>query len=237
MSIKSNFEQNITNQLERLKEIISSPHKLNAHLQNVYKIHEAIEKDIENYNKLSSEQIRKDVYELCLPMLEKYRSKSQVQADVKTHTIKQKHDIGNLNFDTYNLEFVDSSIYDELFQNVDITMDKTKLTTENKKMIRKYMKLKEEIENEYESLILDIKRYEQNMVNLRQKLLDKCSNDIIPKLYNAHLSHVKQSSQNRKNKVVSDEPIYVDINNIQYPIKQKQTEFIPAMIKKYLQIE
>ena len=115
-------------------------------------------------------------------------------------------------------------------------MDKDKLTNENKKMIKNYMMIKKNIENEYNDLISNIRNYEQNMVNLRQQLLDECSNKIIPRLYNAHLSYVKKGLEIKKSKLSDGRDIYVDINNVQYPIKEKQTEFFKHMLKKYLDI-
>ena len=73
MSIKSNFEQNITNQLERLKEIISTPIKLHANIENVYRIHDSIKKELDEYTDLSMNQIKKDVFNLTLPLLDNYK--------------------------------------------------------------------------------------------------------------------------------------------------------------------
>ena len=223
MSIKSNFEQNITNQLERLKEIISTPVKFKANYENgnIQRIHDSI---------------KKDVYNLVLPTLDKY-DVNKVKQDIKSHVFKKNNDIGELNEVNYELEFVDSEIYDDLHQNVDLNMNKDKLTNENKKMIKYYMKIKEEIEDEYHELIENIKSYEQKMVNLRQKLLDECSNKIIPKLYKAHLSYIKNGQTVKKQGLNSIEEVYVDINNVQYPINQKQAIFFRDMLKKYLKIE
>lgn len=234
MSIKSNFEQNITNQLERLKEIISTPIKLHANIENVYRIHDSIKKELDEYTDLSMNQIKKDVFNLSLPLLDNYK-KSAIN-DVKNHVIKENNNIGSINVNNYLLEFIDSDVYDDLYQNVDLNMDKDKLTNENKKMIKNYMKIKKNIENEYNYLISNIRNYEQNMVNLRQQLLDECSNKIIPRLYNAHLSYVKKGLEIKKSKLSDDRDIYVDINNVQYPIKEKQTEFFKHMLKKYLDI-
>lgn len=234
MSIKSNFEQNITNQLERLKEIISTPIKLHANIENIYRIHDSIKKELDEYTDLSMNQIKKDVFNLTLPLLDNYK-KSAIN-DVKNHIIKENNNIGSINVNNYLLEFIDSDVYDDLYQNVDLNMDKDKLTNENKKMIKNYMKIKKNIENEYNDLISNIRNYEQNMVNLRQQLLDECSNKIIPRLYNAHLSYVKKGLEIKKSKLSDDRDIYVDINNVQYPIKEKQTEFFKHMLKKYLDI-
>lgn len=234
MSIKSNFEQNITNQLERLKEIISTPIKLHANIENVYRIHDSIKKELDEYTDLSMNQIKKDVFNLTLPLLDNYK-KSAIN-DVKNHVIKENNNIGSINVNNYLLEFIESDVYDDLYQNVDLSMDKDKLTNENKKMIKNYMKIKKNIENEYNDLISNIRNYEQNMVNLRQQLLDECSNKIIPRLYNAHLSYVKKGLEIKKSKLSDDRDIYVDINNVQYPIKEKQTEFFKHMLKKYLDI-
>lgn len=234
MSIKSNFEQNITNQLERLKEIISTPIKLHANIENVYRIHDSIKKELDEYTDLSMNQIKKDVFNLTLPLLDNYK-KSAIN-DVKNHVIKENNNIGSINVNNYLLEFIDSDVYDDLYQNVDLSMDKDKLTNENKKMIKNYMKIKKNIENEYNDLISNIRNYEQNMVNLRQQLLDECSNKIIPRLYNAHLSYVKKGLEIKKSKLSDSRDIYVDINNVQYPIKEKQTEFFKHMLKKYLDI-
>lgn len=234
MSIKSNFEQNITNQLERLKEIISTPIKLHANIENVYRIHDSIKKELDEYTDLSMNQIKKDVFNLTLPLLDNYK-KSAIN-DVKNHVIKENNNIGSINVNNYLLEFIESDVYDDLYQNVDLNMDKDKLTNENKKMIKNYMKIKKNIENEYNDLISNIRNYEQNMVNLRQQLLDECSNKIIPRLYNAHLSYVKKGLEIKKSKLSDGRDIYVDINNVQYPIKEKQTEFFKHMLKKYLDI-
>lgn len=234
MSIKSNFEQNITNQLERLKEIISTPIKLHANIENVYRIHDSIKKELDEYTDLSMDQIKKDVFNLTLPLLDNYK-KSAIN-DVKNHVIKENNNIGSINVNNYLLEFIESDVYDDLYQNVDLNMDKDKLTNENKKMIKNYMKIKKNIENEYNDLISNIRNYEQNMVNLRQQLLDECSNKIIPRLYNAHLSYVKKGLEIKKSKLSDNRDIYVDINNVQYPIKEKQTEFFKHMLKKYLDI-
>ena len=238
MSIKSNFEQNITNQLERLKEIISTPVKFKANYENgnVQRIHDSIRKELKEYTELSIDRIKKDVYNLVLPTLDKY-DVNKVKQDIKSHVFKKNNDIGELNEVNYELEFIDSEIYDDLHQNVDLSMNKDKLTNENKKMIKYYMKIKEEIEDEYHDLIENIKSYEQKMVNLRQKLLDECSNKVIPKLYKAHLSYIKNGQMVKKQGLTSTEEVYVDINNVQYPINQKQAIFFKDMLKKYLKIE
>lgn len=232
--MESNFTQNISNELERLKEIINMPAKLYVHLEDAYNIHNSIKHQLKEYQDLSLNKIKEEVYNLSLPNLEKY--KQNAINDVKTHVIQTSYTIPKLNIKNYKINFIKPDVYDDLYQNIDITMDKNKLTKENIEMIKEYTNIKNEILNEYDNLIEGIKQYEQNMVNFRQELLNKISNEIIPQLYNAHLSYIKNGLENKRNKNKNIIPINVEVNYIQYSINQKQTEFITSMLKKYLEI-
>lgn len=232
--MESNFTQNLSNELERLKEIINTPAKLYVHLEDTYNIHNAIKQQLKEYQNISLNKIKEEVCELIAPSLEKY--KQSAINDVKTHTLQTSYIIPKLNLKNYKINFMKSDVYDDLYQNIDITMDKNKLTKENIKMIKEYTNIKNEILNEYENLIENVKKYEQNMINLRQELLNKVSNEIVPQLYNAHLSYIKSGLESKRNKNKSMSPINVEINYVQYPINQKQTEFINSMLKKYLEI-
>lgn len=232
--MESNFTQNISNDLERLKEIINTPAKLYTHLEDAYNIHNSIKQQLKEYQTMSMNQIKEEVYNLNLPNLEKY--KQSAINDVKKHVIQQNYIIPALNLKNYKINFIKPNVYDDLYQNIDVTMDKNKLTKENIKMIKEYTEIKNDILNEYTTLIENIKQYEQNMVNLRQELLNKTSNEIIPQLYQAHLSYIKTGLENKRIKNNKPSQINVEINYIQYPINQKQTEFLSTMLKKYLEI-
>lgn len=232
--MESTFTQNISNELERLKEIINTPAKLYVHLEDVYNIHNSIKNQLKEYQNSSLKKIKEEVYQLNLPNLEQYRQNAI--NDVKNHVIQTSYILPNLTMKSYKIDFIKGDVYDDLYQNIDVNMDKNKLTKENIKMIKDYTNIKNDILNEYENLIENIKKYEQNMVNLRQELLNKTSNEIIPELYKAHLSYIKSGLESKRTKNKNVIPINVEVNYVQYPINQKQTEFITTMLKKYLEL-
>lgn len=232
--MESVFIQNISNELERLREIINTPAKLYVHLEDAYNIHNSIKNQLKNYQNTSLKKIKEEVYQLNLPNLEQY--KQNAINDVKKHTIQTSYTLPNLNIKSYKINFIKPDVYDDLYQNIDINMDRDKLTKGNIKMIKEYTNIKNDILNEYENLIENIKNYEQNMVNLRQELLNKTSNEILPELYKAHLSYIKSGLENKRTKNKNVVPINVEINYVQYPINQKQTEFLTSMLKKYLEL-
>lgn len=232
--MESSFVQNISNELERMKEIINTPAKLYVHLEEVYNIHNSVKNQLKEYQNASLKRIKEEVYQLNLPSLEQY--KQNAINDVKNHTIQTSYSLPNLTMKSYKINFIKTNVYDDLYQNIDITMDKNKLTKDNIKMIKEYTNIKKDILNEYENLIENIKKYEQNMVNLRQELLNKTSNEILPELYKAHLSYIKSGLENKRTKNKNAIPINVEINYVQYPINQKQTEFLTSMLKKYLEL-
>lgn len=238
MTETSNFYQNINNQLNRLREIISSPNKLYAHIDSVYNIHDSIEEELKNYKFLSETRIKKDVLDLITPTLEEYKNK--VRADVKKHVIKSKHQLKPFNFDNFineiELDFVDSSVYDDLYQCVEENMDLKNLSTSQMKLIKNYIELKEDIESNYDDLLEEIKRYESKMVNVRQKIFDQVIKNVVPQLYEAHLSYLKTNLDAKYKKGNKPIEVTIDINNITYPINKKQTEFIITSLKQYLDI-
>jgi hypothetical protein len=230
---ESVFVQKISNQLERVKEIISSPYKLNQHYQTVIQLHNTIESDIIEYMNISERKIVEDVVNLCKPIINEYKNKA-IQ-DIPKHQIKINNVINyNKPENTNIIEIVDPSKYDELYQNVDLSMDPDNLTKENKQMIKNYMTCKEDLIAEFDDLIYNIKRYEQNMINRRQQLYNDAINSIIPQLYKSHLSYVKLQSNMKKNKQQNTNQINVEIKNIPYQINQKQTEFMLSMLNKCL---
>lgn len=232
--MESTFVQNISNELERLREIINTPAKLYVHLEDAYNIHNSIKNQLKEYQNTSLKKIKEEVYQLNLPSLEEY--KQNAINDVKKHVIQTSYSLPNLTMKSYKINFIKTDVYDDLYQNIDINMDKNKLSKENIKMIKEYTNIKNDILNEYENLIENIKNYEQNMVNLRQELLNKTSNEILPELYKAHLSYIKSGLENKRTKNKNVIPINVEINYVQYPINQKQTEFLTSMLKKYLEL-
>ena len=231
--MESTFVQNIKNQIERLKEIVSSPYTVNEYINEAKNIHDSMVNDITEYMNISESQIVNDVVELAKPIIASYKTKAQ--SEVSKHTIKQNN---VLNYtkprNEYTIDVMDESMYDELYQNVDLTIDQNNLTKANRKTIKNFMECRNEILSEYDDLIDSIQRFEQHMVNRRQQLYNDAVNTILPQLYKSHLSYVKTQADSKRMKNAKPKEITIEVQNIQHTINQKQAEFMESMLKKSL---
>ena len=231
--MESTFVQNIKNQIERLKEIIDSPYTVNEYFHEAKNIHNSIANDIEEYMNVSESKIADDVVELSKPIIASYKTKAQAEAP--KHSIKQNNVLDYIKpRNEYTIEMMDDLKYDELYQNVDLTIDPKNLTKANKKTIKNFIECKNEILSEYEELVDNIKEFEQHMVNRRQQLYDDAVNKILPQLYKSHLSFVKTQAESKKIKNAKPKEITIEVNNISHTINQKQAEFMESMLKKCL---
>lgn len=231
---KSNFYINIHDKVEQIKEIIGVPMLFDKNFNSVIEMHRSIINDIEIYNENAKQQIKKDLIELIKPQLESYKLKAK--EEIKSHKIEYNNFLPLFRDEIILLDHnLDEEKFDELLTYIDLTIDPKQINKKQLKMIKNYMECKDEILENYENLLNNINIFESTMINERQNLFSSLMNEIVPKLYKIHLSYVKNTLKQKLNSV-DKKDVKININNVDYNISEKQSDFIISSLKKYLMI-
>lgn len=224
----SNFMINLKLEVDRMMDIINSPKLVVQHKSGLISIHESITEMLKQYKTVSLKTVREDVVKLSEPLFETYKIK--IKEDIKTHVSKNIYKLPCLPKFNHKVDLFAYEIFEELYQNVDLSMDKTKLTSVQKKMIKQYMECKREIISELSSLMNDVTKFEQNMVNYRQKIFEIAQNKVIPSLYESHASFIQNSLKK------TDQQITLEFNGKTIVACKKQQEFLRDGLKAWLNL-
>lgn len=218
------FIRNFDTEVNKIKEIIKSPSNVANYLENLKIIHNSIENMINQYQYTGLKSIKNELLELGISMSQIY--KTTIKTDLSNHVSKFSYTLPNFKEPNLEIEMFSDDIYDILYDYVDESADIN--SYEGKKIIKKFYKTQNEILIELSDLRKQIKQFEQNLVDFREQQIQIIKNIILPTLYKAHMSYVKNINQNIVQINLSSE-----ISTI---VKGRQTEFIPNSLKIWLEL-
>lgn len=221
---KSKFIKNFANTERRIHEIINNPKNVFEHFETLKNIHESTSEMIDQYKFASEEAISSEVLKQGLGLLDGYKSK--FKSEVLKHVSKNNYSIKKRPECHANFEIYDEDIYDNLLDNVDLDMKS--VGPVERKMIKKYAEVRDEIKDSVSELRDNIENFELDMVGLRSKLIEAVETEVLPTLYKAHMSYAK----NIMNKTPGE--VTVTINGENIAVSGKQGSFMEECLKKYL---
>lgn len=221
------FMTHFNNNVGKIKEIIVDPAKLYHHFDTLKNTHLTLENLIKQFCETSEKIVKNEVYQ-------------QMLIASKTYQTSWKQDIVSLVPDTYYQlmpiptlnavapELYTDDVYDDLLQLVNLNADPN--NPKDKKHAGKYKAKVVEIFNELSALKTDIDKFEAAVINHRDELTKHCT-VALDQIYKSHMSFMKfktLKSTKKVNVLFNDEAIVVE---------GKQTEVIPMILKKYLNLE
>lgn len=228
MSIQEGtFMTHFNNNVNRIKEIVSNPGKLYHHFETLKNTHLTLENLMKQFVETSPKIIKQEVFNKMMLESKKYQTSWKTDiVDLIPETYFQLQSIPQMNFEVPEL-FTDD-VYDDLLQLVNLTPDPN--NEKDKKMIIKYKNKVIEIFNDLNDLKNDITNFENGMIHYRNILENSCS-QALKQIYQSHMSFMKftqMHSQKQVSVIFRDEIINV---------QGRQTEVIPTILKKYLEME
>lgn len=228
MSIQEgSFIQHYNNDIKRIREIITDPNKLYNYFDELKNIHQTLENLIDQFVKTSVVIIKQEIYKKILQESVKYQS--TLKDDLKIIEPENYFSVVSIpSLDVETPDFYSDEVYDELLQFYNPNSDPNDKT--DQKNARKYKKLLVEILNETNEITSVLMEYQNKVLEYRDLLENYCRN-FIQQVYKAHLSYAKYRLLKKSdvvNLVFEDESV---------EISGKQTEIIPKMLKKYLNLD
>lgn len=216
-----NFDMNAS----QIKEIISTPYHVKNYLENLKIVHNTLENMIEQYQHTGVNAIKRELYEAGVQLSQKY--KDTIKNDISNHVACMSYTLPKFQEPKTNIELYSDDIYDDLFMHADENIDVN--SKEGKKTIAKFYIIQKEITDSLEQTRKDILNFEQTLVNFKAAQLETIKNIVLPTLYKSHMSYVKLINKNNVQINLRPETTTV--------ISGKQTVFIPAALKSWLNIE
>ena len=196
--IESNFVKQLRNQIERVKEIIRYPSVAICHRDALDNIFTSIDSMVDSYPSISFKTISKQIINSIdyTHYQEKFKDEFKAFYSMNYNTKNVLKTSPLPKFDAKSLpslKYTLQNFFDELEENIDLSMDKHNLTTFDREKIYNYFTLKDEIEDMLEELIVDVKNYEKAMVEYTHFLTQHVKNNVMPVLY---VNHQIMSLQN-----------------------------------------
>ena len=216
--IESNFVKQLRNQIERVKEIIRYPSVAICHRDALDNIFTSIDSMVDSYPSISFKTISKQIInsidynhyqEKFKEEFKDFYSMNYNTKHILTEKPLPKFDVKPLPSLSYSLQ----NVFDELEENIDLSMDKNNLTPFDREKIYNYFTLKDEIEDMLEDVIADVKKYEKAMVEYTHFLTQHVKNNVMPVLYvnhqimslkNIHSKNPKLKQSNYFNKELNE---------------------------------
>lgn len=216
--IESNFVKQLRNQIERVKEIIRYPSVAICHRDALDNIFTSIDSMVDSYPSISFKTISKQIInsidythyqeKFKEEFKEFYSMNYNTKHVLKTNPLPKFEDkvLPSLSYSLQN-------VFDELEENIDLSMDKHNLTPFDREKIYNYFTLKDEIEDMLEELVVDVKNYEKAMVEYTHFLTQHVKNNVMPVLYvnhqilslqNIHSKNPKLKQSNYFNKELNE---------------------------------
>lgn len=204
--IESNFVKQLRNQIERIKEIISYPSVAACYKDALTNIFTSIDSMVDSYPNVSFKTISKQIINSVDYDLYQNKFKDEFK-DFYSMNYNIKHALKPEELKMFNkktlptLRYSLQNLFDELQENIDLSMDRYNLTFFDKEKIYNYFTLKAEIEDMFEELILDVKNYEKEMVEYAHLLTEHVKKEVMPSLYHNHQILSLQSMNTKKPKI------------------------------------
>lgn len=196
--IESNFVKQLRNQIERVKEIIRYPSVAICHRDALDNIFTSIDSMVDSYPSISFKTISKQIINSIdythyqEKFKEEFKAFYSMNYNTK-HVLKEKPLPKFEDKAVPSLSYSLQNVFDELEENIDLSMDRHNLTPFDREKIYNYFTLKDEIEDMLEDLIVDVKNYEKAMVEYTHFLTQYVKNNVMPVLY---VNHQIMSLQN-----------------------------------------
>ena len=196
--IESNFVKQLRNQIERIKEIIRYPSVVICHRDALDNIFTSIDSMVDSYPSISFKTISKQIINSIdyTHYQEKFKDefKEFYSMNYNTKYMLKEKPLPKFEDKTVpSLSYSLQNVFDELEENIDLSMDKNNLTPFDREKIYNYFTLKDEIEDMLEELVVDVKNYEKAMVEYTHFLTQHVKNNVMPVLY---INHQIMSLQN-----------------------------------------
>jgi hypothetical protein len=200
--IESNFVKQLRNQIERVKEIIRYPSVAICHRDALDNIFTSIDSMVDSYPSISFKTISKQIINSIdyTHYQEKFKDefKAFYSMNYNTKNVLKTSPLPKFeDRQLPSLKYTLQNFFDELEENIDLSMDKHNLTPFDREKIYNYFTLKDEIEDMLEELIVDVKNYEKAMVEYTHFLTQHVKNNVMPVLY---VNHQIMSLQNINSK-------------------------------------
>ena len=210
--IESNFVKQLRNQIERVKEIIRYPSVAICHRDALDNIFTSIDSMVDSYPSISFKTISKQIINSIdyTHYQEKFKEefKAFYSMNYNTKNVLKTSPLPKFeDRQLPSLKYTLQNFFDELEENIDLSMDKHNLTPFDREKIYNYFTLKDEIEDMLEELIVDVKNYEKAMVEYTHFLTQHVKNNVMPVLYVNH-------------QIISLQTLWRDINSKNPKLKQ-----------------
>jgi hypothetical protein len=216
--IESNFVKQLRNQIERVKEIIRYPSVAICHRDALDNIFTSIDSMVDSYPSISFKTISKQIINSIdyTHYQEKFKDefKAFYSMNYNTKNVLKTSPLPKFeDRQLPSLKYTLQNFFDELEENIDLSMDKHNLTPFDREKIYNYFTLKDEIEDMLEELIVDVKNYEKAMVEYTHFLTQHVKNNVMPVLYvnhqimslqNVHSKNPKLKQSNYFNKELNE---------------------------------
>ena len=226
------FQQNLQNQINLIKNVIKNPKTLYDKFKDLKCFHQSLVNMVDQYQKVAVERVNNEIYQLAEPIINTYLKK--VSGDIKNHRPIYVTKIEKYHKFKEHLDVPSDDGYDELLQYVDLSI--TGKTAEEKKIIKKFIEKRNEINEEFDELMNQLRDYEQNLVNFRQKEFENVCMNVLPKMYLSHLSEMYLALKAKQNGTVNNDEVQIVVNNMPIRITRsdKQSIFLRNCLRTYL---
>ena len=215
--------------INQIKDIISKPVLVEKNFKNLISIHQSINNMANEYYNASILKIKKSAKDILLKYCDKFKTEYStdlkrlnelndlMKIDVtKNKNIKTWNELVFNECNMYKPELFDEEIYYDLNDKVDINIKKEDLKNPKiKKLIKEYNEIKNEIINELDEFMSDIKKMEKSMMRAEGKIEQK-GMKYLDCLYVCHLNFL--------NSVINKTPCKLKVNNME--VKGKQSEWL-----------
>lgn len=215
--------------INQIKDIISKPVLVEKNFKNLISIHQSINNMANEYYNASIVKIKKSAKDILLKYCDKF--KTEYSTDLKrlnelndsmkinvngNKKIKTWNELVFNECNMYKPELFDEEIYYDLNDKVNINIKKEDLKNPKiKKLIKEYNEIKNEIINELDEFMNDIKVMEKSMMRAEGKIEQK-GMKYLDCLYVCHLNFL--------NSVIHKKTCNLKVNGMM--VKGKQSEWL-----------
>lgn len=228
MSIQEGtFMTHFKNNINVIKEIISQPAKLYYHFETLKNTHSTLEHLIQQFSETSEKIIKQEVYSKMMEYAVGFQT--SWSEDIKTLNAESYHSFAQIPKPLCEIpEIYSDEEYDDLLQFVNLKANPE--NPDDVKMVKKYKNKLVEILNQIKELEQNVVAFENYMVQYRNTLMISAK-EALTKMYHSHLSFMKFR------KLKMDRQVAAVFNDESIIVQGKQTEVIPKLMKKYLELE